>query len=121
MLQLEPAALRLLSAEDCGEAVVILEQFAFFLQRSMNQEEVCATRAAAVLSRLLPELLRSRREYMFEERKLMAVESSPECQRWECRRVNAELRLKTLQYLANRISRLADALRNLQTTKGAKL
>lgn len=121
LLQMEPAQLRLLTAAECGENAFALEQFAFFLQRAANREQARLHRAEAVLRRLLPPLLRGRREYMLEEKKMMAVSESAECREWECRRAEAQLRLDSLLYLANRVSALANLFVNIQQTRGQKL
>lgn len=121
LLKLEPAQLRLLTAAECGENAFVLEQFAFFLQRAINREQVRLHRAEAVLRQLLPHLLQTRREYMLEEKKMMAISESSQCREWECHRMTAQLRLDSLLYLANRISNLANLFINIQQTRGQKL
>lgn len=121
LLSLLPEELRHLTDEECGEAAFVLEQYAFYLQRSINREQVKMHRADAILRRLLPELLAGRREYMFEEKKMMAISESSQCVAMERQRLEAQFRVDRLVYLANRVSALSGLFVNLQQLKGRKL
>lgn len=109
-----------MTTQDCGEAAYVLEQFALFVQRATNKEQARAHRCEELLRKLLPSLMKDRREYMLDEKKMMAVASSPQAMDLERARVDAVLKLDRLAYMAARISAVAKLFVNLQQTKGAK-
>lgn len=120
LMSLEPLQVRSLSPQECGEAAFVLEQYALYIQRATNREAARAHRAEELLKKLLPSLLSGRREYMFDEKKMMAVAGSPQAVELERLRVEAVLKLDRLAYMSARISSLSKLLLNLQQTKGPK-
>lgn len=99
-----------------GESAFCLEQYAFFLQKATNREQARMARAEERLRRLLPSLLEQRREYMLEEKKLMAIGGSPQARELERQRVTARLRLESLAYMAARVASLARVFLALQAS-----
>lgn len=120
LLLLEPSEVRALTCQECGEGAYVLEQFSLFIQRATNREQARVHRSEELLRKLLPSLLRDRREYMLDEKKMMAIAESPRAIELERLRVEAVLRLDRLAYMAARISSVSKLLLNLQQTKGAK-
>lgn len=109
-----------MTSQECGESAYVLEQYALFIQRATNREQARIHRSEELLRKLLPSLLRDRREYMFDEKKMMAVADSPQAMELERLRVEGVLRLDRLAYMAARISSVSKLMLSLQQTKGAK-
>lgn len=120
LLCLTPDELRLMDAVACGEAAFTLELFALHIQRATNREQARFDRAEACLNWLLPSLLADRREFMWEERRMRAIASSPQAQHFERLMKDAQFKLDRLSFVAVRMSSLVQTLLALQKTKVAQ-
>lgn len=117
LLALPPAALKRLTAAECGEAAFTLMQFAFYVQRAVNRQQARARWADESIRRMVAPRLGAVAGHSMDERRLLAVRESDAATRADRLRVEALLRLDRLSYLAGRVHEVARALMSLQKTR----
>lgn len=117
LLEMTPDRLRKMTAIECGESAFILEQFATHLQRALNRLQSRAKMADEAIRKLIRGKLKAQAGYSFEERRLQAIHGDAAAQEWETIRVQAQLKIERLSYLASKVNQQADRLGSLQFSK----
>jgi len=118
-LSLKKDQLRKLSAEECGEGAYLLKQRAYHIQRSLNIETSHLNWSESKIREAIAGAVGKCPGYSYEERRAVAVTPANNhyAHKLECIKVQIQLRLDRLNYLANRLSEMARALEELQQTK----
>lgn len=117
LLEIEPEELRRMTAEECGEAAVILNSFAFHLQRAVNREMGRAKWADASVKKAITHSLGQQRGQSFEERRLLAIANDEAAAKLDQIGVQAQLRIERLSYLAAKAESVAKSFMGLQSTR----
>lgn len=120
LLSISPRVLHAMGSADLGEAAYVLEQFAFFLQRATNREQTRLRRAEENVRRLIAPHLQKVSAYSWDERKLLAVRYSQAAREQDNERVEAQLRVDRLAYLAARVGGLVKAFQGLQQARSGR-
>jgi hypothetical protein len=109
--------LQKLTAEQCGEAAIVLAQFGFHLQRNYNTEMARVTWADESCKSTVAPALNQYKAPSFEERKLLAIRDNDYATKIDAIRRWAKVRAERLAYLSGKVEFLARALLDLQQTK----
>lgn len=117
LLNLPPAVLRKMSAEECGAAAFTLRQFARHLQRSVNREQARVAWCEENIDAIIAKEVHKYAGASFVERKLKAVRESEAAAAVDRLRVHAKLRVERVSFLAAKVGDEAEALKSLQFTK----
>lgn len=110
VLCLTPEQVQKLTPEECWEDAVILQQFAFFLQKAANREQSRMNWAKESVDKAIGPHLAQQTAYMYEERRLCAIRNNDAAEKYEQIRVQAKVRLDRVAYLATRADALARTL-----------
>lgn len=106
-----------LTAIQCGEAAVVLAQYAFHIQRSHNKELARANWAEDSTDREVAASLNQHSAYSFKERRLLAVADNDYAVNLDKIKTWAKARAERLAYLATRVEFLSKTMLDLQQTK----
>jgi hypothetical protein len=110
LLTITPAELAALDRQQREDAAFTLEQFALFLQKSINREVARSHWAEERLKKVLGVKMPKHHAYSYEERRALALEGDEDAQRLERVRMEAVLRIDRASFLSNRIASLAKTL-----------
>jgi hypothetical protein len=116
-LRLTESEMRALSAEECGEAAVMLSALAFKLQQEKNR---CSSRALWCEQKLRKDLavaMSRVHAYSFDERRGVVLAGDPEAARLDRERVAAEGMAARLDFLPQRLDQFVRTYLALQETK----
>jgi hypothetical protein len=119
-ISITKAELKAMSADECGEAAVLLAQLSLYLQRIINEEHSRFSWAEESIKKIIAPMLSNYKAYSFEERKLCAINDNIEAQTLDKVRVNAKIRIDRMSYLATRIEFLSKTFLDLQRSKNIK-
>ncbi len=119
LLALEPGLLSRMSCAQCAEGAFVLAQYAFFLQRSLNEQQAALRYANSLMKRGAAPFLASVSGYSMEERMLGAVGLSPEADRASREAIRAQLKLDRLSFLAVSVQAVCKTLTSLAYSKQA--
>lgn len=119
LLTLTPLELTRMTASQCGEASVVLSQFAYQLQRLSNRETAHVVMLESRIDRALAPLLPEVFGWKYEERRLVAMKD-PGVEPLEKQRVAALTKVRRNEYVASKVEKLADRFVELQRTKRGK-
>lgn len=120
-MHMDRAALKQLSAEDCNEGYYILQRYAMYLQREVNKEQSHLTWADSTLNLAIVEecgQYKGSNYTPYEERRLLAIRGNEFARKLERLRMNAQLRIDRLSYIAADVHKIANALLEIKQTKG---
>ena len=117
LLTLSAQALKQMTAIDCGEASFALSQYCVHLQRAMNRERALCDWAEDMVRFLIAKKVGDAKGYSWEERRAVAVASSPLATEFEKLRRYTKNRINATDYLANRVDAMIKTLQNLQMSK----
>jgi hypothetical protein len=106
-----------MSPEECGEAAVVLAQYAFHLQRSYNAELSRINWSADNVSRTISDEIQQYRASSLEERRQLAIRGNEYASKLDQIRTWAQARADRLSYLSSRVEFLAKSMMELQQTK----
>ena len=120
LLELEPEYLSKLSAEQCGEASVVLEQFSFYLQKIMNRESSKIKWSNEAINKIIGSTILFQKGYGFEERRIAAIRENDAATKLQNIKVKHELRAERISYLSSKIDSLSKSFIALQQTKRGK-
>lgn len=121
-LNISKHELKHLSTEECGEANVILTQYAIFIQDMYNKEISRVTWAKDEINRIIaPKLSQYDKQYKsHEEKRCLAIDESDYTRKLEELKGLAQASADKLYFIANRIESLAKAYATLVHTKKVK-
>lgn len=117
LLTMTPGDLREMDAVACAEAAVLLEEFAFHIQRAENRQKTRVNWANARIEKMIAPNLHKQPGYSHEERRAKAISQDDAAMATEQERLNAAVRLDRISYLSNRISTMAKRLAELASMK----
>lgn len=120
-LSMSTDILHKLSAEECGEASIILAQFGFYLQRSFNVELGHVNWAIAMIDRILASETKQYNAPSAAERRMLAIRNNEGAKKLENIRCNAQARADRLNYMSAKVESLSQRFADLQVTKRGKL
>ncbi len=111
--------IRRMSAEECGEAAVILSQEATYVQLQCNQLQADVNWCEQYVNFLVANtVMNCGGQYTpFEVRKTIAIKNDDVAMKIQAAIVNARLRLDTLSYMPNQLRATASSFADLQQTK----
>ena len=109
-----------LKAEGCGEASVILAQYAFYLQRSLNVETRRVNWAQSMIERSIAPIMKNYSASSAPERRMMAIKDNEFAMNCERLRVEAQARVDQINYLSAKVDALSYRFADLQQTKRLK-
>lgn len=109
--------LRKLSAEDCGEAAVVLAQLSFSIQKHYNQELARIGLCEEEIRRTITNEISQYRGNSFEERKMQAIRGNDKAIKLDRIKGWAQARANRLSYLASKIEFLSRTFLDYQQTK----
>lgn len=111
--------IRRMSAEECGEAAVILNQEATYVQLQCNQIQADVNWCEQYVNFLVANTVMScGSQYTpFEVRKTIAIKNDDVAMKVQAAIVNARLRLDALSYMPNQLRATASSFADLQQTK----
>jgi len=110
-----------LTAEECGEASIILAQFGFYLQRSFNIETGRINWASSMIDRVLASEAKQYNAPSAAERRMLAIRNNEGAKKLENIRCNAQARADRLNYMSAKVESLSQRFADLQVTKRGKL
>ena len=110
---------RKLTAEECGEASIILNQSATYIQLAMNKLTADIYWCNTCIDWLIAHNVMSYgTQYTpFEYRKILAIRGNDVAEKLRSLIVQMELRIQELGYMPNKLISTADAFSKLQQTK----
>jgi uncharacterized protein YjeT (DUF2065 family) len=117
LLEATPEQLRSMGAIELGEGAVLLEQFAFHVQRAVNRQQARARRCEEGIKKALSGSIHRQQASSAEERKMMAIANNSVAERLHAAMVDAQLRIDRLAYLAQRANDMSRAIMALASTK----
>lgn len=117
LLELTKVQLRGLSEEDCFEGVVILQSFAFHLQRASNRSRTIVTWSDENVRAIIAPIIGTVKGWDYKEKRPLAVAQNDHARRLEILRVQYQTRLQTIDYLSSKVEQQALFLRDLGHTK----
>lgn len=103
--------------DDCGEAAVILAQYAFHIQRACNEELARMNWAEDMIKKTIAYEISQYKAASYEERKIQAVNGNDFTSKLDKIRIWAKARYDRIAYLSSKIEFLAQTFRDLQQTK----
>lgn len=109
-----------MTAEMCGEASVILAQYAFYLQRSLNIEIGRVGWATAQIERTIAPVMKNYNASSAPERRMLAIKDNEYAMSAERLRMFAQTRVDRINYLSSKIDALSYRFADLQQTKRGK-
>lgn len=109
-----------LTAEGCGVASVVLAQYAFYLQRSLNNEVRRVNWASALIDRTIAPIMKNYNASSAAERRMMAIKDNEFAFSCERLRVEAQARVDQINYLSAKVDALSYRFSELQQTKRLK-
>lgn len=110
----------LMSAEGCGIASVVLAQYSFYLQRSLNVETRRVSWAVAMMERQIAPMMKNYQASSAPERRMMAIKDNEFALSCEKLRTEAQARVDQINYLSAKIDALSYRFADLQQTKRTK-
>jgi len=117
LLSLGTVDLTQMNEDQCGEAAVVLMNFAFHLQRCTNREQARANWAEETLKKIISKTLPRQSGGSYEERRLLAVSASEQADSLDRTRIRARAKADALAFQAQRIDSLSKALMALKQTR----
>ena len=117
ILQIHPEVLKRMTRSECGEAAVVLIQFAFHLQRASNRQQSRIRWAEETVKKIIAPTLGQQKGYSYEERRIQAVRQDEAAQKTDDIRVKAQLRMERINYLSTKAEAMSKALTALQHSK----
>lgn len=109
-----------LTAEGCGEASIVLAQYAFYLQRALNVEVRRTSWATSMIERTIGPLMKNYQGSSAPERRIMAIKDNEFAMACERFRVEAQTRVDQINYLSAKVDALSYRFADLQQTKRLK-
>jgi hypothetical protein len=109
-----------MSAEQCGEASIVLAQYSFYLQRSFNVEIRRVNWAQAMIDRYIAPIMKNYTASSASERKMMAIKDNEFALSCERLRTEAQARVDQINYLSAKVDALSYRFADLQQTKRMK-
>ncbi len=106
-----------LTAEGCGEASIILAQYAFYLQRALNVEVRRTSWATAMIDRTIAPVMKNYNASSASERRMMAIKDNEFAFSCERLRTEAQARVDQINYLSAKVDALSYRFADLQQTK----
>lgn len=120
LLESPPEITSKMSSEQCGEAAITLQKFAFFLQKTVNRESSKMKWAEATMLKTISGDILFQKGYGFEERKLAAIKNNDAATKLQNLKIKHELRAERICYLSSKIESLSKAFLELQKSKRGK-
>lgn len=117
LLSLSPRILKTMSAVECGEASVVLEQFSFHLQRALNRERTRAAWCEENVKRIIAKVVGGCRGYSWEERRALAVTNDDVAMKFDALRVKCQNRINRVEFYSSKVDALSKSFLALQQTK----
>lgn len=112
ILNLGPDEVRKLTSNDCFSYSVAVAQFSYYIQKLINTEESRHTTLEHKISHMISSRLLQQNAYDARERRLLAIEESPQAKQMELARATTRARIQRLQYTGQRLDLLANMLKN---------
>lgn len=109
-----------MTAEECGEASIILAQYAFYLQRSLNVETRRVGWSQSMIERSIAPLMKNYNASSAGERRMMAIKDNEFALSCEKLRTEAQARVDQINYLSAKVDALSYRFADLQQTKRLK-
>jgi hypothetical protein len=109
-----------MTAEQCGEASIILAQFAFYLQKALNTQVRTVSWVQSMIDRTIAPLMRNYQASSAPERRMMAIKDNEFALSCEKLRTEAQARVDQINYLSAKIDALSYRFADLQQTKRNK-
>lgn len=118
-LTVTQSEIRRMSAEECGEASVVLNQSATYIQLEINRIQADIDWCEQYIHFLISESIANcGSQYTpFEYRKEIAIKQNDVATKLKSIVVQAQLRLQTLSYMPNQLRATSLSFSNLQQTK----
>ncbi len=116
-LEMMPGDRKKMTPDDCGEAAVVLSQYAAHLTREAQREEADAVLLKERVRQVVRDRLAQQKGYGLEERMLLAVREDKVACELDAMRVAAEVKAKRLAYFSNRVDRVGQAYRDLANAR----
>lgn len=110
----------IMTPEQCGEAAIILAQYAFYLQRAFNIEIGRVNWCNAQIDRIISPKMKNYNGNSASERRMMAIIDNDFAISCEKIRSEAQSRADRLNYLSTKIDSLSYRFADLQQTKKVK-
>lgn len=120
LLESPPEVTSKMSSEECGQAAITLQKFAFFLQKTVNRETSKVKWAEASILKTISGDILFQKGYGFEERKLAAIKNNDAATKLQSLKIKHELRAERILYLSSKIESLSKAFLELQKSKRGK-
>ena len=117
LLTITPSQLKKFNENECGEAAIMLCQFALFLQQKVNRENVIIKWCEEALKKILAKKVSNYKGNSYEERRLAAIHDNDAAARIDTIRVEAELRLSRIAYLSINTTTIAKQISLLQQSR----
>jgi hypothetical protein len=106
-----------LTPDECGEAAVVLAQWAAHVSRACQREEADAEMLAERITEVVRLRLNQQNAYSPQERRALAIAEDSTASRLELQRVAAHVKARRLAYHANRIDRVSRAYEALANAR----
>ena len=106
-----------LNPEDCAQIAYRLEQYAFFLQRTLNREIARHNWAEENIKETIADELNNYKGYGYVEKSLQAIKHNDKASTLSKIKKYAQQRIDRLSYLANSVKNLSDIMLSIQRTK----
>lgn len=116
-LYLSQEEIRKMTAEDCSEACVLLNNFSFHLSRTINREKSKLRWCNEKIFKTVSERLTEYRYFSPEERMALAVKDDDYAQKIKSLSVKIQARIDRIEYLPIRIEKVSDMFSNLAYSK----
>lgn len=118
LLNVSRARIRGMSAEECEEAAILLQQLAFHLQRRQNRCDSTVLWCEESIRWVIAREVVVGRGYLFEERKALAIRQNAVASRLQALKVQAEVLARDIAYLSVRIENQARRFSDMAKIKG---
>lgn len=109
-----------LTLDECGEAALILSQYSYYIQTVINKEKALIRWTNYSIEQVVTRDIDKYIGYKYEERLSKAIVNNDYASKVNKLKVNAEIKVERLQFLASKIDSIAKIYIELSQTKRRK-
>jgi hypothetical protein len=117
LLNVTKAQMRGMTAEDCEEAALLLQQWSFHLQRRANLLQATVEWCEEAIRHVIAEDVSKMPGWSFDERRAVAVRRSEAASRFQALKVQAQVMAADIAYCPVRVENQARRFADLARTK----